>query len=111
MGDEVEPGAANAGVVQRADAAVVERIVEHRHPGAATPPTHQGVDHRRVVGAVTARLDEHRPGESDAFVQPEKLVEAGVGRRVRTVGSERESGTRTEHVAVGVTRASGWLER
>ena len=102
VGDEVEPGATHAGVVERADLRVGERIVDHRHAGEAPAATADGVEHRRVVGAVTARLDEHRAAEPEALLQLDELLESSVGRRVRTVDGEREPGGGSEDVAVRV---------
>ena len=108
VGDEVEAGAAHAGVVEAGDVGVGERLVDHRHPGVAALAALEGVDHRHVVGAVAARLDEHRPREPEPELQALEGVDAGVGWRVGAVGGVREPRGRAEDVAVrvaGVGRA------
>ena len=105
VGDEVEPCATHAGVVQLGDVGVGERLVDHRHARVATLPAMQGVDHRRVVGAVAAGLHEHGPRQPEPLLQAFEVVDAGVGRRVRPVGGVRELVARTEDVAMRVARA------
>ena len=90
MGDEVEPDAADAGLVELGEIGVGERVVDHRHPGEPTLTPDDRVDHRRVVGAVAARLDEHRPRQAKTILQALEVVTSGVRRGVGPVGCERE---------------------
>ena len=104
MGDEVETCAADTDVVEPTDVGVGERFVDHRHARVAAGAAFDRVDHRRVVRAVAARLDEHGTGQTEPFLQCFEVVDARVGRRVGPVGGEREAVARTEDVAVGVAR-------
>ena len=105
VGDEVEPGAADAGVVQLVQLGVAGAVVDHRHAGVAARVAAQGVEQGAVVGAVAAGLDEHGPRQPEPGVEPGEVVDAGVGRRVAAAGREREAVRGAEHVAVGVARA------
>src|SRR5690606_25012419 len=75
VGDEVDPGAPDPGLVEGRQVIGGERLVDHRHPGEAAGAAPQGVDHRGVVGAVAARLHEHGPGEAEVVVQPDQIVD------------------------------------
>ena len=110
VGDEVEPGAAHAGVVEHAELSLVERAVDHRHSGVPPAAADEGVDHCRVVGAVTARLDEHGARQAESFLKIGELVEPGVRRGVRPVCREREAVGRPEHVAMSVAGVRRWRE-
>ncbi len=59
VGDEIEAGTADTDVVEPTDVDIGEGFVDHRHTRVATGTAFDRVDHRRVVRAVTARLDEH----------------------------------------------------
>ena len=111
MSDEVEARAPHADVVQLGDVGVRERLVDHRHPGVPARAPLERIDHRRVVGPVATRLDEHRPRQTEPPLQLLEQVEAGVGRGVGPVGSEREASRRTEHVTVRIACPGRGRER
>ena len=68
MLDEVEASAPDAGVVELAELVVAERLVDHRHAGIATASVAESVEHRRVVGAVAARLHENGVLQAEALL-------------------------------------------
>ena len=102
MFDEVEPRAPHPDVVQRRDVGIGERLIDHRHARISAGAALECVDHRRVVGAMARRLDEHRSVQREAFLQPRELFDARVRRGVRAIGREREAVGRAEDVAVRV---------
>ena len=111
MGDEVETCAADTDVVEPTDVGVGERFVDHRHAGVPAGAAFDRVDHRRVVRAVAARLDEHGTRQTEPFLQCFEVVDARVGRGVGPVGGEREAVAGAEDVAVGVARVRWGDER
>src|SRR5262249_45836359 len=101
VGDEVDPGAPDAGGGQLVELRVRGGGGDQRHARVAALAPAQGVEQGGVVGAVAAGLDDHGPVEAEPVVEADEVVDARVGWRVAAVGCEREDVARAEHVAVG----------
>ena len=73
--DEVEADRADAVVVEVAKVVVGEGVVDHRDAGVAAVSLDDGVDHRAVVGAVTAGLHEHGTREPETILESLEVVD------------------------------------
>jgi len=76
VGDEVEPYTAHLARMEFVEVGVSEARVDHGHAGEPSFAALNGVDHRRVVGPMTARLDENGPAQAESFLEAEEIVDA-----------------------------------
>ena len=72
--------------------------------GEAPAARGDGVQHRMIVGAVTACLNDDGPFDSQDGVQCTQALFGSIGRCIRPARRVREPGRRAEHVAVRVAR-------
>ena len=83
--------------------------LDHGDGAAARAELRQGSEHGAVVGAVTARLDEHRALKTDGAFHAFVLCERRLGHGVGALDRERKALERTAdvHVAVGGAECIG----
>ncbi len=89
---------------------IAEAVVHDGDAAIALGIGRDAIEHRRVVGAVAARLHDHGAVDAEMVVQRRQHFLRRVFRRVAAVGRVREPVARPEHVAMGVARARRQLE-
>src|SRR6266699_1449087 len=100
--DEIEAHASDPALLQRSIILVGERLIDDGDAAITAAACGDGIEHGTVLGAVTARLNNHASLNSESFVQGRQALLGGVGRRigaVRGVGKFRRG---TEDMAMSV---------
>src|ERR1700683_2589021 len=99
---EIESYAAYATLVQLAEFPIVRALVDDGD--AAVVPAAGGyrIQRRAVVGAVAARLDDHRAGDAQKAVQRHETLLGRVGGRVAALRRIGKDPGRAEDVAMRI---------
>src|SRR5207253_1226582 len=79
-----------------------ERLINNGDPAIATAAGGNGIEHRAVVRAMTARLNNHASLNAENFVQGRQALLGGIGGCIGAVGSVRKSRGRTEDMTMRV---------
>ena len=103
-GIEVEPHAAHAGLVHALQLGERRLRRDDRHAAAARPELDKRGEHRAVVGAMSARLHEHRALEADLLLHPLVRDERCFGNVVGALRRKRVTIERPEHMHVAIGR-------
>ena len=110
MPDEIETHASHAAGLQPVELGIGHAGIEDGDAAPGAAGSGDRVQHRRVVGAVAARLHDHRALDAEEGVQPAQRL----GRRIgRGIGAARRIGVavgRAEDVAMRVAGAGRRLE-
>ena len=103
--DQIEAHAADAGVVERADLIRGNVRLDHGDAAQPLPAARQRVEQRAVVGAVDARLHQHRAVDPEHAEQMQIVVERRIRRRVDALLRVGEGIGRTADMGVGIAGA------
>ncbi len=107
---EIETHAAHAAGVELVEILVGEAVVDDRDAAIALWVRRNAVEHRRVVGAVAARLHDDRALDAEMRMQRREHFLRRILRRVAPVRRIGKFRRRAEHVAMRVARARRQLE-
>jgi hypothetical protein len=105
VADEVEARPPDAAAVQCFELRVGRVGAEDADAAVGAAAGGDGVEHRAVVGAVAARLHDHRALHADRAVDAPELRDRRLRRRVAAVRRVGEAVGRAEDVAVRVAGA------
>ena len=100
--DEIEAHAPDPTFLQTSVISLGERLINNGDPAIATAAGGNGIEHRAVVRAMTARLNNHASLNAENFVQGRQALLGGIGGRIGAVGSVRKFRGRTEHMTMCV---------
>src|SRR6185295_2079627 len=91
MLDEVEAHAPDAALVQGDVVLLSERPIDDGDPAIPTAARRDGIEHRTVVRAVAARLNDDSPLDTQDLVHRRQAIFGSVRRSVSTTWRVRES--------------------
>ena len=111
MFDEIEANAANAAVVQPLQFAGADRVLHAGDTAVRAVARRDGVQRDIHVGAVTAGVHDHRPGQPQVCMQPAQILHGRIGGRVAAVSRVGKLARRTEDVAMRIAGPGRQHER
>jgi hypothetical protein len=91
--------------VESVEILVGEVIIDDRNAAVAARVGGNAIEHGGIIGAMAARLHNHRAIDSEMRVQCCQHLLRGIGRRVTPVRRVVKFGRWPEHVAMRVTTA------
>ena len=86
MFDEIETAAPNTFAVEIGDRVFIEGFIDIRNTAIGTATLRNSVDDGHIVNAVTARIYDHRTGQSKGFLQCFEFVEARIWWCIGAIG-------------------------
>ncbi len=102
--DEIEAHAANPALLQSGVIPVGESFIDDGDAAITAAARGNGIEHRAVVCAVAARLNDYSPLDAENFVQGREALLGSVGRRVGAIGCVGKFRGGTEDVTMRVAR-------
>src|SRR5260370_25645396 len=88
--DEIEAHAANSALLQATVVVVGESLIDNGNPAITAAARSNRIEHRAVIGAMTARLNNYGSLNTERFMQGRQALLGSIRRCIGAIGRVRK---------------------